>query len=360
MYGEGADNQNDDDLSIAVSENDFDIIVNENDQNVDSTTTDSIAQAPQVDTTEDADATLTTETHIPDTQAEPKTEESQHLTEENEELASAETKTRTGRKIKPIKRFIESEFSGQLVDNDITAIEYPISLSPAEERFYDAMERFGATINREVTMVFAAETAFEDVFYDAHEFLMVGAGLGGGFTNTTELHVMTYDQAMKTEDKDAWCDSVDKEHERMTTNKVFTPTYIKDIPEWATVLTTKWAMKKKSNGTLRARMVARGFEQIDGEHYDEHDKSSPVVSEITIRIVFVIMLMAGYWAEIIDVCGAFLLGNFKPEHKMYIEIPQGFEKFYPPGIVLLLNKRCTEQSKPLCSSGDYSLKHSRP
>ena len=170
------------------------------------------------------------------------------------------------------------------------------------------------------------------------DFLCVGAGLGGGFQNTTELHVMTYDQAMNQADWAEWVQSVDKEHERMVTNRVFRPMHIDDIPEWATVLTTTWAMKKKANGTYRARMVARGFEQIDGEHYDKDDTSSPVVSEITIRICLVLMLMAGYYAEVIDVCGAFLLGTFDPQHKMWIEVPQGFEKFYPPGTVLLLLK----------------------
>ena len=149
---------------------------------------------------------------------------------------------------------------------------------------------------------------------------------------------MTYSEAMSKPDWAEWEKSVDKEHERMTTNHVFKPQFIRDIPEWATVLSTKWAMKKKANKTYRARMVARGFEQIDGEHYDENDKSSPVISEITIRICLVLMLMAGYYAEVIDVCGAFLLGSFQPEHKMWIEVPQGFEKFYPPGTVLLLMK----------------------
>ena len=124
----------------------------------------------------------------------------------------------------------------------------------------------------------------------------------------------------------------------MVKNKVFTAHFVKDIPAWHKVLTTTWSMKKKSDGTYRARMVARGFEQVDGEHYDGHDISSPVASEITIRIVFVLMLMAGFEADILDVCGAFLLGTFDPGHSMYIEVPRGFEKFYPPGTVLLLNK----------------------
>jgi hypothetical protein len=50
------------------------------------------------------------------------------------------------------------------------------------------------------------------------------------------------------------------------------------------------------------------------------------------------MLMAGYRSWLLDVCGAFLLGDFKPQHKMYIKIPKGFEKFYPKDTILLLNK----------------------
>ncbi len=33
------------------------------------------------------------------------------------------------------------------------------------------------------------------------EVAVVGAGIGGGFQNTSELRVMTYDEAMKTEDR---------------------------------------------------------------------------------------------------------------------------------------------------------------
>ena len=137
----------------------------------------------------------------------------------------------------------------------------------------------------------------------------------------------------------------------MVTNRVFRPMHIDDIPEWATVLTTTWAMKKKANGTYCTRMVARGLEQIDGEHCDKDDISSPVVSEITIQICLVLMLMAGYYAEVIDVCGAFLLGTFDPQHKIRIEVPQGFKKFYPPGTVLLLFKtlhgvKCWRKCRP--------------
>jgi hypothetical protein len=44
------------------------------------------------------------------------------------------------------------------------------------------------------------------------EMVNVGAGLGGGFENTNELHVMKFKEAMATKDKPGWVKAVDKEH----------------------------------------------------------------------------------------------------------------------------------------------------
>ena len=95
---------------------------------------------------------------------------------------------------------------------------------------------------------------------------------------------MTYDQAMASPDKDKWIKAIENEHNNMKANDVWKPVPRKD----ATVLSNKWVMKRKANGVFKARLAARGFEQRDGEHYDEHDKSSPVVSDMTIRIVLVL------------------------------------------------------------------------
>ena len=58
-----------------------------------------------------------------------------------------------------------------------------------------------------------------------------------------------------------------------TTAKVMT---IDELPGHAKVLTSTWAMKKKANGTLRAKLNVRGHEQED------EDVASSVVSNITI------------------------------------------------------------------------------
>jgi hypothetical protein len=61
-----------------------------------------------------------------------------------------------------------------------------------------------------------------------------------------------------------------------------------------------------------------------------------VVSELTIHIVFIIIAMGQLYAEFMDVCSAFLLGRFDPQHRMYMKVPRGFEKFYAANVVLHL------------------------
>jgi hypothetical protein len=71
--------------------------------------------------------------------------------------------TRSGRVVNAPRRLIE-EYNAMVVN-------YEIKLTDAETKYYQAIKNT--------------------------EFGMVGAGIGGGFVNTTELHVMKYDEAMK-------------------------------------------------------------------------------------------------------------------------------------------------------------------
>ena len=150
------------------------------------------------------------------------------------------------------------------------------------------------------------------------EMACVGAGIGGGFANTKELHVMKYAEAMKGSEKKEWELAVEQEYNRMVDHGVFEVVPTEDVPKDAKVLSSTWAMKKKANGTHRARLNARGYEQVDGEHYDENDKFAPVVMDATIHIVLIIIAMALFWAELLDVKGAFLHGIFGKRRKIYI------------------------------------------
>jgi hypothetical protein len=67
--------------------------------------------------------------------------------------------------------------------------------------------------------------------------------------------------------------------------------------------------------------------------------------------VFVLMIMAGWTAMLLDVKGAFMNGRFKDDEKLYMYVPEGFEKWYPDNVVLLL-KTLLDSSRPLCNFGE--------
>jgi hypothetical protein len=167
--------------------------------------------------------------------------------------------------------------------------------------------------------------------------MMIGAGIGGGFTHTSELIPMKYDEAMK-KDPVGWTKAVDEEYERMKEHEVFKAVPKDSLPPGTKVLSTTWAMKQKANGTKRARLNARGFEQRDGEHYYSENISSPVVNEASIFIILILIAMARMCTDLNDVKGAFLNGLFSKGEKLYMEVPQGFHKFYGYAVVLLLLK----------------------
>ena len=59
-----------------------------------------------------------------------------------------------------------------------------------------------------------------------------------------------------------------------------------------------WACKKKSNGTYHGRLNARRFKQIKKKHFDPTSTAAPVTNDTTIRIVFILMLLADWVAEV--------------------------------------------------------------
>ena len=83
------------------------------------------------------------------------------------------------------------------------------------------------------------------------EIMAVGAGIGGGFTHTSELIPMKYDEAI-AKDPQGWQKAVDQEHDRMVKHKVWEAVPWETVPKEAKVLSTTWAMKQKADGTKRA------------------------------------------------------------------------------------------------------------
>ena len=127
----------------------------------------------------------------------------------------------------------------------------------------------------------------------------------------------------------------------MISNRVWIPVN-RDAVDGKKILTSTWVMKKKANGRLREKLNARGYEQEQGVHYKMNEIAAPVVNETTIKVLFVLMLLANWTAHIVDVQGAFLKGRFHNDEQLYMEVPEGFEKYYTGNVVLKLQRVITD------------------
>ena len=240
------------------------------------------------------------------------------------------TRTRSGRASREPIRLIEE--TSAVVGFTRQEAVGKLQLSNLESNYYAALMNLSCTETDETEMEEVDKVHLQ-------EYACVGAGIGGGFQNTKELHVMKFKEAMNTPDRKQWEGAVEKEHDNMMKYSVWTPVKLQDLPEGTKVLTSTWAMKKKANGTHRARVVARGFEQIEGVHYDGASIAAPVTNDMSIRIIMVLALMAGWASKIVDVKGAFLRGEFEDgAEPVYLKVPEGFEQFYPKNVVLMLLK----------------------
>ena len=51
-----------------------------------------------------------------------------------------------------------------------------------------------------------------------HEIGLIGAGIGGGFDNASDLRQMKHNKAVNGPDKEKWAKAIDEEWERMVKN----------------------------------------------------------------------------------------------------------------------------------------------
>eukprot|EP00957_Ditylum_brightwellii_P204536 15339685-Ditylum_brightwellii.AAC.3 len=124
---------------------------------------------------------------------------------------------------------------------------------------------------------------------------------------------MKYKEAMVT-DKERWTNAVDEEHRRMVDNNVWCPVKLSEVPKGAKILASTWVCTLKSNGTKRAKINGRGYEQVDVLYNDNVLIHTPVTNETSVR-------------RINDVKGSFLKDNLDRDIEwMYMKVLQGFKK----------------------------------
>ena len=90
----------------------------------------------------------------------------------------------------------------------------------------------------------------------------------------------------------------------------------KDHPNDYRLVGCRWVFKVKRNGVYHARLVAKGFSQIPG--VDFTDNYSPVVDDVTFRVVVARMLIENLKEKVVDLDNAFLNGDL--EHEIYMNV----------------------------------------
>ena len=86
---------------------------------------------------------------------------------------------------------------------------------------------------------------------------------------------------------------------------------IDDLPGERIGIGTKKIFTERKNGVFRARMVAKGYDQIAG--IDFQDNFAPVMSDVTFRMLLILTMSKRYYVETLDMKTAFLHGELEEE-----------------------------------------------
>jgi hypothetical protein len=136
----------------------------------------------------------------------------------------------------------------------------------------------------------------------------------------------TLQAAMESDEWPKWEEAIDSELSSLEANGTWT---VVDLPEGCHTISAKWVFKTKrdQHGNVskhKARLVGRGFTQIQGIDYNE--TYSPVVTMPSLRAVLCYGLKNHFRIRQIDFVAAYLNGDL--EETIYMVLPPGYEQHY--------------------------------
>lgn len=204
-----------------------------------------------------------------------------------------------------------------------------LSDSNSEEDFEDASARINTEESRMATRRKLENVRLPEAFMAA----LTLSALQNPVNNALRPDPQSYSEAMKSPDSRKWAEAIQLEYNSLMENGTWK---VVNLPPGRKALTTKWVLKKKlgPDGDIlkyKARMVARGFQQVEG--YDYTETYSGVVKAAAYRLLFALVTLSNWTCHQMDVVTAFLNGEVLEE--IYIHPPQGYAH---PGKVLRLLK----------------------
>ena len=141
---------------------------------------------------------------------------------------------------------------------------------------------------------------------------------------TSNPDTMYFDQAMQEEDSEQFLQAVVKEMNDHISRKHWQLIPRSSVPRGVKVLPSVWSMKRKRDIQTnkvykwKARLNVHGGRQTYGVNYWE--TFSPVVTWITIRIVFLLIIINNWHSRQVDFVLAFPQADIEVD--MYMEIPK--------------------------------------
>jgi hypothetical protein len=128
---------------------------------------------------------------------------------------------------------------------------------------------------------------------------------------------VTFREAMNSNLAGEWREACQYEMDALAKNGTWE---LVDLPPGRKAVKSKWVFKRKADGRFRARVVAKGFTQIQGIDYDE--TFSPVARFESLRLLLALAALEDWEIHQMDVKSAFLNGLLDEE--IYMEQPEGF------------------------------------
>ncbi|THH16855.1 hypothetical protein EUX98_g9236 [Antrodiella citrinella] len=176
-----------------------------------------------------------------------------------------------------------------------------------------------------------------DELDEAH--FTIEMNLADAASDASAMDPRTVGEAMKRPDAHQWTGAMNDEIGRLAKHKTWI--YVTPTSDM-NVIDSKWVFrhKKDARGNIighRARLVARGFTQIEGVDYTSDDTYAPVAKMSSARTCLAIAAQRDYEIHQMDVKSAYLYGRMEEGENIYMRPPRGTQLAgIKPGQVLKL------------------------